>query len=455
MKIKPHQPESPDPDTDKPSVENVASENSMAPDSAPEPTAPATDNDNLATQTTPPMATTDTPPKPSTPAANEQAATGKTGTGETDTGKTTTGKTPAGKTRKGRITTALALLALLLTLIAIAGCIYLYYQVYTQNIKATEQATQQKNRIDELDIRPQLKALQQDLDAITEQSKQRAAGTGIRIDKLQDAVQVLQETGSRSDRAWVIAETRYLLKMAQHRLLLAADLDSAAAASSAADAQLHSLADVSLLPVREALAEEIAQLRSAPRPDIEGVVLSLIQLARRGNSLALYTTQAAKADTKGEAGPVETEQTPASQTETDTPAEIDTGNPGIGNEIKQSIKAFLKQHVVIKPAPDTSLPLENPALDETQILGKRAALQLALQRAQIAALRRDQVDFLSAVQAAQALLSEHFDLDKPRVQRFAEDLDTVARASVRPIVEGIGEALKRLNKIEAGLGGQS
>lgn len=355
------------------------------------------------------------------------------------TAHSTDDKKPADKpTRKNTPAIALALLALLLALLAGVGCAYLYYRLHTLTTANAEQAAQQKNRIDQLDVRPRLATLSKRLDGIAKQNQQNGTNSNTRIDQLQNAVQVLQETGLRSDRTWVIAETRYLLKMAQHRLLLAADLDSAAAASRVADAQLHRLADVSLLPVREALSIEIATLRSAPRPDIEGVVLALMQLGRRSNLLALPTVAGAK--------PATTAVKETSTEQTDEPL----AQTSIGDNLVQ----LVKRHIVVKAAPKPTLSPENPRVDE-QVLGQRAALQLALQRAQIAALRRNQVDFLAVIHAAQTLLAAHFAKDNQHVQRFSEDLDTLAQVLVRPQLKGIGAALKLLDKIEAGLGDKS
>ena len=301
------------------------------------------------------------------------------------------------------VTGVFSFLALLLALTAIAGGGYLYWEMQTLKSSTDGLAAGQQNLIRTLDFRPQLDKLDQRIDAISQQNVKAFGAANARFEELQDSVRVLQEIGSRGDRDWVIAETRYLLKMAQHRLTLAGDLDSATAAIRAADAQLHTLADVSLLPVREALAKEIASLRSTPKPDIEGKVLALIQLARRSNSLPLQT---ARTISIGVALAPESLAGAAGDTQIDA---------GLGSEMMKLVRQFV---VVKRAALEDSVNLN---MDESagENLGRRAKLQLALQKAQIAVLRRDQVDFIAAIAQAKSLLVEHFDHENDLVRDLA------------------------------------
>lgn len=348
---------------------------------------------------------------------------------------------PADKTPKPRrlVVGVLAFLALLLAIAAIAGGGYLYWEMQTLKSSTDSLAAGQLNLSRTLDFRSRLNTIDQRIDAISQQNLKSYGVVEARFEELQDSVHVLQETGSRSDRDWVIAETRYLLKMAQHRLALAGDLDSATAAMRAADAQLHTLADVSLLPVREALAKEIASLRSTPKPDIEGKVLALIQLARRSNSLPLKTVSTVLIDVA-----LASESLPT-----------DAGERQIDAGFSSEMMKLVRQFVVVKRA-----ALHSPAnlnMDESaaENLGRRAKLQLALQKAQIAVLRRDQVDFVATIAQAKSLLLEHFDNQNDLVRRFAEDLLLIEQLPVRPNIKGIGATLQLLNKIEIESGGES
>ena len=80
-------------------------------------------------------------------------------------------------------------------------------------------------------------------------------------------------------------------------------------------------------------------------------------------------------------------------------------------------------------------------------LGIRAGLQVALQRAQVAVLRRDQSDFSAALIESRAQVQQHFNADDDITRRFLEDLDYLSQTPVQAEVEGIGTALQLLNEM--------
>ena len=344
--------------------------------------------------------------------------------------------------KRSRFAGFIAFIALIVALVAVGASAWLYRQLEEVKTAADTRASQQLAEIRSLDVSPQLSELVTQIDELKAERLQAQQISEQRIDEIKSAVGVLQETGQRGDRDWVIAETRYLLKMALHRIALAGDLDSAAAATRAADEQLHSLSDVRLLPVREALAEEIAALRGTPKPDVEGKVFALIQLARRSNSLPVVHSRPVLIDEPAEPEPV--------------PSEAPNNNePGF----QAAVMKWVDRFVVVKPAPgksDAQQPLylaDVAALEDA--LDSRAALQLALQKAQIAVLRRDQKDYLAALSSAKTLLVEDFDGQHELVQRFEQDLQQLEQSAVTPQVSGIGGALKLLNHIVAELEGES
>ncbi|MEM7293486.1 MAG: uroporphyrinogen-III C-methyltransferase [Pseudomonadota bacterium] len=317
-------------------------------------------------------------------------------------------------------------LALLIASGAVAGGLYLFGEVRELRNAQAARVVNQQEELAAMDVRPQITSLQGRVDALDQSMNESFDVLYQQQSDTQAGLANLQEVSVRTDRAWTLTETRYLLKMAQHRLALAGDLDTAAAALRAADAQLHSLADINLLPIREALAEEIALIRAAPKPDIEGTVLSLIHLARRSNQIPLISQR--KRAQIAEATPVSAEPT----------------EPG---DFSTEFVKFVNQFIVVRAAPatDNTDPPERAA----EALGKRAELQVALQKAQVAALRRDQTDFVSAVQLAKSLVAAYFDIDNDVTLRFVEDLHALEESPVRASVSGIGGALVKLEEFVA------
>ena len=89
-------------------------------------------------------------------------------------------------------------------------------------------------------------------------------------------VSALAELMGRSEQGWSLAEVEYLLRIANQRLQLQRDVNTAEQALVAADQRLHGLADPHFLSVREQLARDLEAVQAVPAVDIEGISLSLI-----------------------------------------------------------------------------------------------------------------------------------------------------------------------------------
>ena len=88
---------------------------------------------------------------------------------------------------------------------------------------------------------------------------------------------------------WMLAESEYLVRMAGRKLWLEHDLVSAITLLGNADERIKALNDPSLMPIRKALAEDIAQLKGMPRIDREGLTLKLAALSDQIELLPLST----------------------------------------------------------------------------------------------------------------------------------------------------------------------
>ncbi|MHA7817170.1 MAG: uroporphyrinogen-III C-methyltransferase [Pseudohaliea sp.] len=96
---------------------------------------------------------------------------------------------------------------------------------------------------------------------------------------------------SAGDRdSWLLAETNYLLRLANQRLVMTGDTASAEALLRSADGVLRELDDPSLHGVREAIAEDLAAVRAVPKLDRQGAYLRLAALIDRIDSLEVFDT---------------------------------------------------------------------------------------------------------------------------------------------------------------------
>jgi len=111
-----------------------------------------------------------------------------------------------------------------------------------------------------------------------------------------------------SNRAdWLLAETEYLLRLANQRLTIETDVRGAEAILVSADKVLAETDDPGLIPVRKKLAEEILSLQAISSLDIDGLyvklealISSLDQLNERSFfKTMLSSTSSADTDKKG------------------------------------------------------------------------------------------------------------------------------------------------------------
>jgi len=96
-----------------------------------------------------------------------------------------------------------------------------------------------------------------------------------RLDSHTERLRALAGT-SRSD--WLLAEARYLLRLASQRLLVENSTVAAQALLQSADDILLSIDDAELLPARSAIAAEMIALRLAKAVDRPGIYLQLSAL---------------------------------------------------------------------------------------------------------------------------------------------------------------------------------
>jgi UDP-N-acetyl-2-amino-2-deoxyglucuronate dehydrogenase len=92
----------------------------------------------------------------------------------------------------------------------------------------------------------------------------------------------------------MLAEASYLVRMAGRKLWLEQDLTTASALLIDADSRIQAIADPSLIPLRKALADDIAKLKSAPEVDREGLSLRVGTLLDNIDQLKIIEEETGK-----------------------------------------------------------------------------------------------------------------------------------------------------------------
>ena len=244
-----------------------------------------------------------------------------------------------------------------------------------------------------------------------------------RVGLLEKNIERFVGAGDKVRAAWLLAESEHYMRIANAQLGLAGDVGVAQTALGLADDALSELNDPRLTPVRRLLAEEINALKAVPRPDTEGIVLTLGSLADSLETLPLKSS--------------------APESFRTTPARPAAPLSGLERALAAS-RAALASLVSVRRVDDPLTPLLSEA--EQSVLIR--SLDLELQLARIAIMRGDAGMFRRSVDAASNRLREHFDLTSADVQSAVDslaELATVRLPDELPDISGSLDALLRVS----------
>lgn len=261
------------------------------------------------------------------------------------------------------------------------------------------------------------------LDAQQREQREQWRQLGDAQDQMEDSLAVVRAQMGRSQDGWLLAEVEYLLRIANQRLLLQRDADTALAALMAADERLRALSDPGYMPVREALADEIAALKAAPRTDIEGLTLVLANLQQRVDGLQLAGARYVPAQLRYE----DPRQTLAASD---------------WREIPQVVWQAIRRLLAIRTHDQAATPMLPP--EQQYFLLQN--LRLVLEAARLSLLQRDPESYRSSLRTAERWLREHFDQDHPATGQMATEIGRLAEMDIRPTLPDIAQSLRLLRQ---------
>jgi uncharacterized protein HemX len=238
-------------------------------------------------------------------------------------------------------------------------------------------------------------------------------------------VEALQ--GGRLDArdSWLREQAEYYLVLANVELGLGRRVGSAIAALELADDVLRDLGDPGLVDVRNAVAEELQDLRAVPQPDLEGYAANLGGLMSRVPDLPMR---------------------PASPEDFGAPeASLDDVEPGLGRLLERT-RGAVTSIVRIERQ-------EEPVgrvLTESERRLIRHQLALELQIARTAVLERRQAVFRASLVAADEILNRDFNRSDQRIVETRALLGEMMRAELSPALPGISDSLTLLRNAPGG-----
>ncbi|HZE16363.1 MAG TPA: uroporphyrinogen-III C-methyltransferase, partial [Mycobacterium sp.] len=295
------------------------------------------------------------------------------------------------KRRASGVAAVLAVVALLLAGGAGGGIYYLWQQLQQlQRDQAASSQQAQDATQASLSSQSQVAALKSEVDSRVAAVGQQQTALQQNQQQLETALDQVRELAGREQNQWVAAEAEYLLLIANQRLHLQRDVNTAIAALTSADARLRDMADPSLLDVRERIAREIANLKAVPQPDYSGLALSLSGLEQQVPKLAVRSAKARIADVSAD-GSMQPAQT--------------------WRQAASMMWQELKSLVVIRHRGQQVAPLISA--EEERLI--RDVLALRLEEARAALLQQNPALFESSLTSAGDWLQTRFDTSDPAV----------------------------------------
>lgn len=369
------------------------------------------------------MTDTERPDELATPGETPAAATPAPAVPEVEPAPETE---PAPAKRPGR---GVAYLALLLALAAGAGAGYQHWRAIARDAhmdSLTAELAYAREALRRLDaVAADAEQLRTEVDRVRgEQARQDQALAQAR-DAVAKVVAAPRTGQAPRPAAWRLAEVEHLLRGANTHMLLARDAAAARRLLASADAILAELDDFALHDVRALLAEDLAALAAYRGADVTGVFLRLEALRGLLDDLPLRL-------------PAFTDSRPADESERQ--AAPTSADPEAEDEASVLQAVWTRLAGLVRFRRHEVRPLLPP--QEAAYLEQR--LRLTVDRAQLAALRRDQAIFDAVLTTADDWLRIHLAPDHAAVQRVRAEIAALRQVELAVPPPDISRPLARL-----------
>ncbi|WP_070989488.1 uroporphyrinogen-III C-methyltransferase [Halofilum ochraceum] len=323
-------------------------------------------------------------------------------------------------------------LALLIALVAAGAAGYLGWRLYRLEERVADIPAQRAAALEPLAERSALQTLERQFeqrlqaavddkaDALISARDEALGEVRERLATLESGVEDIRELAARDHINWRLAEIRYLLAIAQRRVMIDRDVRSAVAALESADQAISEFGDVRLLPLRQRIVDNLSALRSVETADIEGIALRLQNLLGRVPELPAAGSRTTVTDATGDG----------------------TGAGGWWDSLVTRLDRFVTVRRR-EAAPEPGRPQPSTELPEAD------SLVLALERARSAALARDPAAYQRALERASTALDNGFETDVPVTERFREGLAWLRERPVEVELPDLAPTVDLAEKLSA------
>ncbi|BDM62940.1 hypothetical protein NFHSH190041_03920 [Shewanella sp. NFH-SH190041] len=346
-------------------------------------------------------------PKPEAPAVPAKGSSTKNATSSSSatpaksaTSATVKTKAPSHKAAGHPLLTTLTLLGLAGSIAALGGSYYLYNQQQLQQQEINRQQQLAHDELSQALSQPtqELNALQQQQTHFSDSLKQLEA-LPAQQQALSERVASLAE---RTPDHWLIAEADYLVRMAGRKLWLEQDPVTAVGLLKAADERIAAMQDPALLPVRKALAKDIAAVSAIKGVDIPGTVFALDAIINRLDNLPLNHAQ------------------PQQDNAADKEKLSDSVSDWRSN-LSKTWHALTEDFIVVRDNSAGLTPLLSPEQKWYLVENIRGKLL----QAQLALYRHDEINYRHSLEMARDWIQQYFNLSDAGVSDTIKALNAL------------------------------
>lgn len=314
------------------------------------------------------------------------------------------------KKKSGGQAVALALWLLLLVLAGLAVAGWYVYKAWLDEHALID------------NLKQQLVTLQTQQTAVITESQQRMQAMQQQQNEFQGSVSKLLKRNQNLRKDWLVLEAEYLIKLANHRLLLERDIKTAIVALTAADTRLRDTGDPGLIGVRQRIAQDLVALRKIPQADLVGMSLTLSALSKDIEQLPLKTPDFKSFEKLQE-------ERKARKHNVDTWQQL----PG-------AIWQDLKGLIIIQHHDEAVRPLLSPQQGFFLIEN----LRLQLEQARLALLSLQNDVFKERIGVAYQWVEKYFNSDSETTAAMLDTLAKLQQAQITPELPDITQTFREL-----------
>ncbi|MCL1068407.1 uroporphyrinogen-III C-methyltransferase [Shewanella olleyana] len=287
-----------------------------------------------------------------------------------------------------------------------------YQQTQAISNEVTDALIEPKRRIAELEI-------QQQNDTLAYQQQNQLAKSH---QQLQERVATIAQ---RNPNHWMASEAEYLVRMAGRKLWLENDPKTAASLLSSADDRIEAMKDPALLPIRRALAHDLAKTNAIKTTDVAGTIYTIDGILNQLDNLPLNRAKAQSAEDLAE-----------QHVMTDSLDDWQSNLAKTWHSVTDGFITIRKRTTDLEPllAPDQQWYLiEN--------------IRNKLLQAQLALYQHDEVNYRQSIGFARTWIQQYFDLDEAKTQETMTALDALITVEIEQVKHTNFESTRLLQQL--------